>query len=136
MSIKDSKTEQPCTIHSVMASALYEEIGAWSKNAFPDANSIDHLQKLKHEAQEAKETPYKIEEYADCMIALLAAAWKADIAFFELIEAVESKLEVNKKRNWKKLSDGTYQHLPLCCMSTKTIQYFLLEEILYTFYCF
>ena len=94
------------------ANALYEEIGMWSKNTFPDANSIDHLQKLKDEAQEAKEAPSKIEEYADCIIALLAGAWKADIAFFELIEAVEDKLKVNKQRKWQKLPNGTYQHLP------------------------
>ena len=112
MSIKGSKRKQTNTINIVIASTLYEEIGTWCKNAFPDSNSIDHLQKLKNEAEEAKETPYKIEEYADCMIALLAGAWKADIAFFELVEAVGRKMEVNKKRDWKRLSDGTYQHLP------------------------
>jgi hypothetical protein len=99
-------------IPHIRASALYEEIGMWSKNTFPDANSIDHLQKLKDEAQEAKEAPYKIEEYADCIIALLVGAWNADIAFFELIEAVEDKLKVNKQRKWQKLPNGTYQHLP------------------------
>ena len=54
------------------------------------------------------------------MIALLAAAYKADIAFLKLVEAVETKLEVNKKRKWKKLADGTYQHCPF---SNKIINY-------------
>lgn len=90
----------------------FNSIGEWSKNAFPDANSITHIVKLKHEAQEVIESPYDIKEYADCIIALFAAAYKADIAFFELVGAVESKLEVNKNRKWTKLSDGTYQHCP------------------------
>lgn len=90
---------------------LFNEIGEWSKKTFQDANSIDHLQKLKIEAQEAKETPYRKEEYADCMIVLFAAAYKADISFYELIEAVKNKFEINKKRKWEKLSDGTYQHI-------------------------
>ena len=96
----------------VMGSALFNSIGEWSKNAFPDAGSIEHIIKLKHEAQEVIEAPYDIKEYADCAIALFAAAYKADIAFFELINAIESKLEVNKNRKWAKLSDGTHQHFP------------------------
>ena len=107
-----NSTNQPCFLHDVMGSALFNSIGEWSKNAFPDAGSIEHIIKLKHEAQEVIEAPYDIKEYADCMIALLAAAYKADISFFELVEAVESKLEVNKNRKWTKLSDGTYQHCP------------------------
>ena len=89
---------------------LFYKIGEWSKKVFSDANSIDHLQKLKIEAQEAQETPYRIEEYADCAIAFFSAAYKADISFYELIEAIKDKFEVNKQRKWKKLSDGTYQH--------------------------
>ena len=99
-------------IGAVMGSALFNAIGEWSKNALPDAGSIEHIIKLKHEAQEVIEAPYDIKEYADCFIALLAAAYKADIAFFELVEAVQNKLEVNKNRKWTKLSDGTYQHCP------------------------
>lgn len=108
----ENSTNQPCFLHDVMGSTLFNSIGEWSKNAFPDANSIAHIVKLKHEAQEVIEAPYDIKEYADCIIALFAAAYKADIAFFELVGAVESKLEVNKNRKWTKLSDGTYQHCP------------------------
>jgi len=99
-------------IGAVIGSTLFNSIGEWSKNAFPDADSIKHIIKLKNEAQEVIEAPYDIKEYADCIIALLAAAYKADISFFELVEAVKNKLEVNKNRKWTKLSDGTYQHCP------------------------
>ena len=97
-------------VFDVMGSALYNEIGEWSKSAFPDANSIAHIIKMKHEAQEVIEAPYDTKEYADCLIALVAAAYKADICLFELIEATKDKLEINKKRKWVKLTDGTYQH--------------------------
>ena len=78
---------------AVIGSALFTSIGECSKNAFPDAGSIEHIIKLKHEAQEVIEAPYDIKEYADCMIELLAAAYKADISFFDLVEAVYAKLE-------------------------------------------
>jgi len=97
------------TMHNI-DNTLFNSIGEWSKKTFPDAGSIQHIIKLKNEAQEVIESPYDIKEYADCIIALLSAAYKADITFFELVKAVEDKLEINKKRNWTKLSDGTYQH--------------------------
>jgi len=99
-------------IAAVMGSALYNDIGEWARKAFPDANSIAHMIKLKHEAQEVIEAPYDVKEYADCLIALIGAVHKADISLFELIDATKEKLEVNKKRNWIKLEDGTYQHCP------------------------
>jgi hypothetical protein len=90
---------------------LFDSIGSWSKTAFPDAGTIDHIKKLQQEAEEVIQEPSDITEYADCVIALFAGAWKSGISFNELVEAVDQKLEVNKKREWMKLPDGTYQHV-------------------------
>lgn len=90
--------------------SLFDSIGNWSATAFPDAGTIDHIKKLKDEADEVIKEPFDIEEYADCVIALFAGAWKAGITFNRLVEAVDQKLEVNKKRQWVKLPNGMYQH--------------------------
>ena len=54
-----------------MGSALFIDIGQWSIDAFPDAGAIEHIIKLKHEAQEVIEAPRDVKEYTDCIIALL-----------------------------------------------------------------
>ncbi len=94
-----------------MNKKLYNEIGEWSKEVLPKADSINHLEKLKHEAQEAIEEPKDVYEYADCYIALTGAAYKAGIDFTEMIKALEKKLEIIKVREWELLPDGTYQHI-------------------------
>lgn len=94
-----------------MDKKLYNEIGEWSKKAFPKADSINYLEKLKQEAQEAIEEPKDVYEYADCFIALTAAAYKAGIDFTEMINAINDKLEICKEREWELLPDGTYQHI-------------------------
>jgi hypothetical protein len=90
---------------------LYNSIGVWVKSAFPDAGSVEHLLKLRHEAVEAINSPGDITEYADCLIALLGASYKAGIGYNDLLKETKSKLMVNTTRNWKKESDGTYQHV-------------------------
>lgn len=100
----------PPVVNPSSMNQLFDLIGNWSATAFPDAGTIDHIKKLKDEADEVIKEPYDIEEYADCIIALFAGAWKTGITFSMLVEAVNQKLEVNKKREWVKLPNGTYQH--------------------------
>ena len=92
-------------------SSLYNEIGTWSKSAFPDADSIAHMKKAIAEAHEVIDNPSDITEYADCLIAIFAAAYKQNIELPELLTSIQSKLSLNKKRTWLKQSDGTYQHV-------------------------
>lgn len=99
-----------CIIPDVRCSALFDAMGSFAVKTFPDAGSIEHLKKLKHEADEAIAEPQSVEEYADMLLALFGAAEKAGITHKQLIEASEGKLEVVKTRTWKKLPDGTYQH--------------------------
>lgn len=91
---------------------IYERMGSFVYKRFSDANEIDHLEKLKQEAQEAKESPKDIIEYADCLLCLFGAANKAGFTYNQLLEATRDKLFICENREWKKKPDGTYQHIP------------------------
>ena len=99
-------------LHIVKGSALFNAMGKFAVEQFPDAGSIEHLKKLKHEADEAIAEPQNLVEYADCLLALFGAAYKAGFTYEDLLKASEGKFEIVKKRNWKRLDDGTYQHCP------------------------
>lgn len=106
----DSTSEKDLRVCSVNGSVLFQSMGEFAYKAFPDATSIEHLKKLKIEADEAIEEPKNIFEYSDCLLALFGAAHKAGFSYDQLLEASQSKFEIVKTRNWEKLSDGTYQH--------------------------
>lgn len=65
--------------------------------------------KVMHEAEEFAAEP-SLEEAADVFISLIAACtyfgWHPD----DLARAARDKMEINKKRSWTQLPDGTYQH--------------------------
>jgi hypothetical protein len=90
---------------------LYNDLGEWTKEVFPDADSIAHLYKLKDETEEAIKTPTDITEYADCLMAIFGASYKAGFAYDELILACKNKLSINKTRKWIKGKNNTYQHI-------------------------
>lgn len=90
---------------------LFISMGVFSVETFHDANSVDHLKKLKIEADEAIEEPTDILEYSDCLLTLLAAAYKAGFTSKDLLDASNEKLEILKTRTWIKLTDGSYQHV-------------------------
>ena len=90
---------------------LFLEVAETAFTVFADATAVQHLQKLKTEAQETIEQPDNVEEYADCLIALLGAAAKQGIRPKELMDAAINKNYLNRaKRTWAK-KDGMYQHV-------------------------
>lgn len=93
-----------------MSTELFNNMGRFAVKEFPEAGSIEHLKKLKQEADEAIEKPNDLEEYADILLALFGAAYKAGFTYEQLLKASKSKFEVVQKRKWIKLPDGTYQH--------------------------
>ena len=97
-------------LHIVKGNALFDAMGKFAVEKFPDAGSIEHLKKLKHEADEAIAEPQDLTEYADILLALFGAAYKAGFTYEQLLEASEGKFDIIQKRNWAKLPDGTYQH--------------------------
>jgi len=90
---------------------IYEKMGKFAVDVFYDSTSIGHLKKMKDEADEAIENPDDIFEYADCMLALFAAAYKSGFSFEDISNATKEKFEILKTRKWTKDSDGTYQHI-------------------------
>ena len=101
-----------CFLHIVKGSALFDAMGKFAVEKFPDAGSIEHLKKLKHEADEAIAEPQNLVEYADILLALFGAAYKAGFTYEQLLEASVGKFEIVQKRTWIRLDDGTYQHCP------------------------
>jgi len=77
---------------------IYDEMGKFSVEVFHDATSIDHLRKMKIEADETIEEPNDIFEYADCMLALFAAAYKSGFTYDDVLNAGKEKLEILKIR--------------------------------------
>jgi predicted house-cleaning noncanonical NTP pyrophosphatase (MazG superfamily) len=91
--------------------SLFNSLSEFVFNTFPDASCNDHLKKLKIEADEAMQDNRESSEFADCLMAVYGAAAKAGFSYEELIHAGFEKLKINKTREWKRLDDGTYQHI-------------------------
>lgn len=86
---------------------LFERFKVFSQNTFIDANTDDYLIKLEEEVKELKED-VSIEELADCVLVLVGLS-----RFIEgdLKKAITNKIEINEKRKWERLPDGTYHHI-------------------------
>lgn len=90
--------------------SVLEDAAAWAAETFPDARLIHHRMKVAEEHtefQKALGSVDELEEAADIVIAL--AAW-AYAAGWNLEQAVEWKLGVNRERTWVRQKDGTYRH--------------------------
>lgn len=90
---------------------LFKFIGSLSYRLFPDAGPVEHMKKLKQESDEVIKEPKELEEYADCLFALISATVKAGFGFEELIDATHKKACINEKRKWKLMPNGTHQHI-------------------------
>ena len=90
---------------------IYNKMGEFSIQFLGDATPREHLLKMKNEADEAMDALDDIFEYADCLLALYAAAYKSGFTFKELRDASDKKIEIIKLRKWEKIDDGTYQHV-------------------------
>lgn len=89
------------------------DITEWANTTFGNnrqpSSVIAHLAK---EVIELSEQPYDIEEYADCFILLLNASKLAGVNVQQLLEAAESKMEINRHRKWGKPDEnGVVEHL-------------------------
>ena len=91
--------------------SVYDKAGNWAVECLPDSEPVHHVLKLKQEADEVINDPADIIEYADCMIALMSAAYKSGFEPHELATAIHNKLLILRKRTWVKNEDGTHQHV-------------------------
>jgi len=102
---------------------LIDEVATWSDATFGEtstpASKLKHLQKEIPELLEAlqnNEVNTKSEdirlEFADCMLLLLDAARKCNFSAEEILSFTKEKLEINKKRTWKKPDEnGIFEHV-------------------------
>ena len=67
--------------------------------------------KLLDEVQEFVEEP-SLAELADVVVVAAMAAHCMGHSFYELIDAVEAKMEVNLSRQWYPTASGTARHTP------------------------
>ncbi len=82
---------------------LFETQRNWSYDTFGDAGfrgPQSSLLHLKDEVDEMLAAPDDPEEYADGMILLMDAAWRAGFTAEELLVAVQYKTVKNKHRKW------------------------------------
>lgn len=75
---------------------------------YPLASVLKHLRK---ETLEIEEKPSDLEEWADAFLLLMDGLWRSGFTFSQLFSAAKAKLEKNKKRSWKKGSDGVIVHV-------------------------
>lgn len=96
---------------------LFEKITKWQDETFGESTS---LSKLSHLEQEIKELKADIKvlnidfrlEFADCFFLLFGAAHKEGLSFEDICNALNEKLEINKKRSWGKPDeDGVVNHI-------------------------
>lgn len=106
-----------------------EKIKKWNEKTFPDATMAVQLLKLEEELREFTETKTQKEqtkELADVFIVLGGLKrWDCLIGNFirnrllddtpvcvlkMILKAIRRKMDVNRKRTWKKSSDGRFQH--------------------------
>ena len=87
---------------------LFERFKTFSQNTFCEAEAQDYLKKLHEEFSELQQNPC-MEELADCMLVLIGLS-----RFLpgDLKEAITLKMLKNEGRQWKRMPDGTYHHVP------------------------
>lgn len=94
---------------------LSRDVQEWSEKTFGsrrDRGPIGPLKHLEKEAREAQDNTLDLTEYADCLIILLDASWRAGFTVQQLVSAAEAKMVKNRQRKWPKAtSDGPCEHI-------------------------
>lgn len=101
---------------------LYKEIIDWHLKTFPKMGAFRQWLKLMEEVIEYIFSRFNLEEYADICIVLvvLQYRYKSKLAAFilkkyvkgiegKLYKAIQSKMKVNKIRNWNKAWVGHHK---------------------------
>lgn len=127
---KNKKAEKE--LKNILLLALYQELDSikeWNEETFPDATLAGQLAKLEEEFKElaeAKEMEEKEKELADIFIVLGGLRrWDSKIGncivntmvekmplsiLLELLPSIKTKMDINRKRVWKKSGDGKFHH--------------------------
>jgi hypothetical protein len=104
-----SQPARPYDLHGVLQVTLSWMDQMENRGIFDFTRANSHL-KLAKEAVEFADDP-SLEEAADILICLAAAAREQGWTLWDLAEAVERKNAINADRTWQQQDDGTYQHV-------------------------
>lgn len=88
---------------------LFETVQSWSRRTFGPAyerGPVGPLKHIKKEVDEALAEPQDIVEYADILILLFDATWRAGFTEQDLLEAANEKLVKIATREYPKVADG------------------------------
>jgi hypothetical protein len=100
-----------------MTKEQFETITIWQAETFPDATASSKVQHLKEEVEElsidvAIDGTEKELEFADCFLLLFGAAAKSGMSYESICQAIDRKMEINKKRQWGKPDvNGVVKHV-------------------------
>ncbi len=91
---------------------LLDRLFAWSYTTFgPSEDGYGCAAHLAKEAEEVKDNPSDILEWADCFMLLVDGARRSGYSFQELMEAVEHKFAICQTRKWlPPNAEGVIEH--------------------------
>lgn len=88
---------------------IYNSVKNWSCETFGDETvrgPIGPLKHLKKECDEAIADPTDITEYADLLILVIDASWRAGFSLGDLRRGTLAKIEVLKTREYARVPEG------------------------------
>lgn len=94
-------------MHDVGIQELARKVYAWAEETFPKRTDASMYLKLYSEVAEVIDSNGDQSEVADVFIMLLDYSVRKGI---HLPTAIESKLEINRRRQWEIRPDGTMKH--------------------------
>lgn len=90
---------------------IVNEIREWAQETFGNSTPQRKIAHLKREINEVLESPSDIIEWADCAMLFFDALTLQGFTVEELQNAMQEKLEINKKREWSKPDhEGVQEH--------------------------
>lgn len=100
-----------------MTKEMFEEITAWQRKTFQEATALTSVAHLFEEVKELSEDLINgnskvVYEYADCFLLLFGSAALHGMCYEDIIDAINEKMEINKKRQWDEVNkDGYVKHV-------------------------
>ena len=105
------------SVNDLSINSLALNVTEWSRKTFGEPETRGPIGSLKHLAKEIQEVidkPTDVTEYADCLILLIDASFRAGIGINQLIGAATDKMIVNRARQWPAPTpDAPVEHIKL-----------------------
>jgi len=91
---------------------MQDDIGEFTEKTFGKGTVKGKITHLAEELEEVLADPDDRHEWADCMILLLGAARCAGLDMNDLHQAMQEKMDINRKRKWGPPDeDGIVRHV-------------------------